>query len=101
MPPHALRWGLGLLALGGVAVTAADLTVREKTDARRLYVAKCAKCHGFYDPTHYAEPDWRRWMGSMSRKSKLKPAQETLLNRYLDAYRTGQIPHPPHRAPKP
>ena len=47
----------------------------------KIYVAKCAKCHRFYDPTHYSQPDWVLWMEKMSAKSKLKAAQAELLNR--------------------
>lgn len=63
--------------------------------ARKIYVAKCAKCHQFYEPTHYSEPDWQRWMEKMARKSKLKPEQAGVLGRYLDAYRAGQLPGKP------
>ncbi len=70
---------------------AADLNPGEIKEARKLYVAKCAKCHRFYEPQDYSEGDWRRWMEAMSRKSKLKPDQEELLRRYLDEYRAGRI----------
>lgn len=79
------------------AASAHDLTPKELAAARKIYLVKCAKCHRFYEPTDYAEPDWRRWMDSMSRKSKLKPPQEKLLNRYLDAYRAGEVPNPEQR----
>jgi hypothetical protein len=86
-----------LIALAAVhpAPSAEDLTVKEITAARKIYVAKCAKCHRFYEPTNYAEPDWRTWMVKMNRKSKLKAEQDALLNRYLDAYRAGQLPAKP------
>ena len=73
---------------------AEDLAANEISVARKVYVAKCAKCHRFYEPANYSEPDWRRWMTSMSRKSKLKPDQEALLNKYLEAYRAGRVPSP-------
>ncbi len=85
-----------------IAVTAADLaagadelTVKEITVARKVYVAKCAKCHQFYDPAKYSGEQWSKWMDKMGRKSKLKPEQEALLNRYLDAYRAGRLPGKP------
>ena len=40
---------------------------------------ECAKCHKFYEPKSYSEPDWRRWMESMSRKAKLKTEDDKLL----------------------
>jgi hypothetical protein len=71
---------------------ASDLTAKEQVAARKLYVSKCAKCHRFYDPAAYPEPEWRRWMESMARKSKLKREQAALLDRYLEAYRANAEP---------
>jgi hypothetical protein len=100
-PPSQTRGGRGTIAilltlwLGAAGGFGAEqprlLTAKELADARKLYVGKCAKCHKFYEPRKYTDADWRTWMDSMSRKSKLKPNQEELLNRYLDAYRSGQI----------
>ncbi|MBI5387974.1 MAG: hypothetical protein HZA90_25200 [Verrucomicrobia bacterium] len=87
-----LCWGV--LAAASVAASAPDLSEKEQTAARKLYVAKCAKCHRFYEPTNYTEPNWQAWMGKMSRKSKLKPEQENLLTRFLNAYRAGQVSAP-------
>ncbi len=67
------------------------LNPKEVDAGRKVYVAKCAKCHKFYDPKNYSEADWRRWMDSMSRKAKLKPDQDELLRRYLEEYRAGRI----------
>jgi len=63
------------------------LTPEEIAVARKIYETKCAKCHAFYEPTNYVEIDWRKWMVKMSKKSKLKPEADKLLNRYLDEYR--------------
>jgi cytochrome c553 len=94
MRPLVCTWAvIALMPLAGT--TAGELTAQDLAAARKLYVAKCAKCHRFYEPTNYTEVNWQRWMESMSRKSKLKPPQQELLNRYLDAYRAGQLPHPP------
>jgi hypothetical protein len=84
----------------GRAADPKELTPKESAAARKVYVAKCAKCHRFYDPTNYAEPDWRTWMEKMGRKSKLKPEQAALLNRYLDTYRAGGLPGKPETGPK-
>ena len=86
-----------LLALAVVdpTVSADALAAREIAAARKIYVAKCAKCHRFYDPTNYAEPDWRVWMEKMNKKSKLNAEQSSLLNRYLDVYRAGELPGKP------
>lgn len=83
------------LVASAAAVGADALSATELKAARKIYVAKCAKCHRFYDPTNYVEPDWRTWMEKMGRKSKLKPEQSALLNRYLDTYRAGGLPGKP------
>lgn len=93
---HTLLLSL-IIALAGAhpAASAEALTAKEITAARKLYVAKCAKCHRFYEPTSYAEGEWRAWMEKMNKKSKLKEEQANLLARYLDAYRAGQLPGKP------
>lgn len=88
-------WLLIALAADAPAVSAADLSAKELTAARKIYVAKCAKCHRFYEPKEYSEADWRMWMEKMNRKSKLKPAPGDLLIRYVDEYRAGRIPKIP------
>jgi len=80
------------LAWAGSTARADELTSKEVAAGRKVYVAKCAKCHKFYEPKSYHEADWGRWMEAMSRKSKLKTEQDKLLRRYLDEYRAGRIP---------
>jgi len=95
---------LCLLFMGFAAVhpaaSAGELTAKEIVSAQKIYVAKCAKCHRFHEPTNYAEPDWRTWMEKMSKKSKLKGGQPELLTRYLDAYRAGRLVGKPQDKPK-
>lgn len=81
-----------LLATACGSAVATSLTPPEIAQARKLYVAKCAKCHKFYEPKKYSENEWQRWMDSMSKKSKLKPSQSELLRQYLEEYRAGTIP---------
>ena len=82
--------GAGLLAMP-TDVGAESLTLKEAAAARKVYVAKCAKCHKFYEPKNYTDADWEVWMGKMSRRSKLKADQEEALKRYLEDYRAGRI----------
>jgi hypothetical protein len=56
----------------------------EASAAKKLYIAKCAKCHKFYDPAKYSEEEWHKWMAKMSKKSKLTPEQSEMLSRYID-----------------
>jgi hypothetical protein len=69
-----------------------EMAPKEVAVARKLYVAKCAKCHKFYDPKNYSNEEWRRWIELMSRKSKLNAEQSNVLRQYLDGYRAGRIP---------
>lgn len=96
-PMDAVLACLFLSAVVACASGTNELTVKEFTAARKLYEAKCAKCHRFYEPKKYSEADWRTWMNKMSAKSKLKPDQEDLLKRYLDAYRADRLPSKPPR----
>jgi hypothetical protein len=65
-----------------------DFTREELREAARLYTAKCARCHKFYDPAGYSDAEWRMWMNKMSRKARLKPEQSQLLSRYLETFRS-------------
>ncbi len=78
---------------------AEELTGKEFAAGRKIYVAKCAKCHRFYEPANYTETEWRTWMEKMNKKAKLKPEQDELLNRYLDAYRAERLPGKPKAPP--
>jgi hypothetical protein len=73
------------IGAGGCAVPAMakDSPSNDSAAGQKLYVAKCAKCHKFYDPSKYSEADWQMWMTKMSKKAKLKPEQEEILSRYI------------------
>jgi hypothetical protein len=88
-----MRWLVTFTTVALVVLTparAADLSDKEIQAARKLYNAKCAKCHKFYDPANYSAEDWNMWMMKMSKKAKLKPAQTELLTRYLDTFRVAK-----------
>jgi cytochrome c5 len=87
-----MRFRIGILgvvfATAFCTAHAADLSPSETKAAKRIYVAKCAKCHKFYDPAVYDRAQWDMWMKKMGKKSKLKPEQHQLLSRYLETLRT-------------
>jgi hypothetical protein len=87
-------FGLLAVLIATPAVRASDLTAQELKEGRKLYIAKCARCHKFYDPAKYSDTDWNKWMEKMSKKSKLKPDQKELLSRYLNTFRTGNTNAP-------
>jgi len=87
MRPFAIGTVFGLgLALAGCAgpASATDLTTADSSDGKKLYVAKCAKCHKFYDPANYSDREWEIWMGKMSKKAKLKPEQQVAVSDYIE-----------------
>jgi hypothetical protein len=69
-------------------VVADPLSKQDKAAGKKIYDSKCVKCHRPYDPRDYREEEWRLWIAKMSKKAKLKPQPEKLLNRYLDVYRS-------------
>jgi mono/diheme cytochrome c family protein len=84
------RWFVSFVVavLAGLSPAgAADLSAEQKRAAQAIYDIKCAKCHKFYHPADYTQADWDMWMGKMSRKAKLKPAQRELLSKYLQGFR--------------
>jgi Dihaem cytochrome c len=83
--------------LDEASADAAGLLAREVSDATHLYVAKCMRCHKSYNPAEYSDAEWHSWMTKMSRKARLKPGQQELLSRYLEAFRaahTGEAKEP-------
>ena len=89
---YAVVLALVILDARAADVSAPDLSPQERRAAKALYEIKCAKCHKFYEPAAYAQKDWDDWMSQMSRKSKLKPAQERLLMRFLEEFRRKSAP---------
>jgi cytochrome c5 len=89
-PPSGHPASSSAPVLDAAAAQAAGLSVQEADEAARLYTAKCARCHKFYDPVTYNDTEWRIWMAKMSKKARLKPGQDQLLSRYLECFRTMQ-----------
>lgn len=92
-----MRWicFIGAVMLVAFGAAGADgISDVEIKEARKLYIAKCAKCHKLYDPARYDDAEWSKWMTKMNRKSKLKPAQAELLGRYLETFRGPLHPAP-------
>lgn len=86
-------WLVCMLALAGLSepAGAGELSLRDQAAAGKLYTAKCAKCHKFYEPKKYSDVEWEKSFAAMSRKSKLKPDQKQLLQQYLADYRAGKV----------
>jgi hypothetical protein len=83
-------WFAGLL--GFVALTgcsAVQVSAKETSDARHLYLTKCAKCHEFYPPQNYSKLEWDKWMLKMRKKARLNDAQFQQLKEYTETLRSG------------
>ena|ERR1043165_6912319 len=74
--------------INGDPASTTPLSAEERTEAIKVYTAKCARCHKFYDPAAYSDVEWRSWMTKMNRKARLKPDQAQLVSRYLETFRT-------------
>jgi mono/diheme cytochrome c family protein len=81
-----------LLVVAALPMRGQELSVQEIQPARKLYTAKCAKCHKLYDPAGYTTADWDVWMKKMAKKSKLKNEQFNLLTRYVATLRSVRAP---------
>lgn len=79
----ALSAFIGLVLAGCSSPALAKDPPGVNSEGRRLYIAKCAKCHKFYEPANYSADEWEMWMAKMSKKSRLKPEQEAELSRYI------------------
>lgn len=80
------RFCLLPLTLAGAICGAhgASPTPKDEGPGRTLYLNKCSKCHKLYDPARYSDTQWQGWMEKMSRKAKLTPKQEKLLEDYIE-----------------
>jgi len=61
-----------------------DIPLAGPDSGRKLYVAKCSRCHKFYDPAKYSDEEWQKWMRKMARKSRLNEAQAEAVAQYID-----------------
>jgi len=75
-----------LIALSLVGLCQGTLAV-EPAPGKKLYTAKCARCHPFYDPAKYDEERWNTWMEKMRRKAHLNDEQYKQLSEYLRSVR--------------
>lgn len=74
-------------ALATVAARAADPAPQHLAAGKKLYTAKCARCHKFYDPGSYDDKTWESWMHKMREKAKLSEDQYSHLSAYLQTLR--------------
>jgi mono/diheme cytochrome c family protein len=78
-----IAFGLTLAAPMARTAGAAD----DWTAGKKLYTAKCARCHKFYDPAKYNGASWNTWMEKMRSKARLNDEQYKHLTEYLQSVR--------------
>jgi mono/diheme cytochrome c family protein len=74
-------------ALATVAARSADPAPKDFAAGKKLYTAKCARCHKFYDPAGYDDKAWESWMQKMRDKAKISDEQYGQLSAYLQSLR--------------
>jgi hypothetical protein len=74
-----------ILVIAGVLILAPGIfgaeqgSLQDAKAARKLYVAKCARCHPLYNGSDYSQENWEGWLQKMVAKAKLTPKQQELL----------------------
>ena len=76
-----------VFSAGAAPAGDAGLSPAEIKTAGKLERRKCYRCHKPHDPRNYSTKEWDRWMDKMSRKARLKSADEELLRRYFKSKR--------------
>ena len=85
--PAEPKTNKSFIAANAMPPSTAGISADDITQGAKLHTAKCARCHKLYNPAAYSDADWHLWMIKMAKKAKLTPDQETVLSRYLEAFR--------------
>jgi mono/diheme cytochrome c family protein len=76
------------LIIAGIFLAAWPAGADDLAAGKKLYTAKCAKCHKLHSPAAYDEKTWEMWMTKMRDKAKLNNDQSRQLAAYLQTLRT-------------
>lgn len=90
----SLVFGLLLAAMSSPAADRVASGNSGGDDGKKVYVRSCAKCHEFYPPSDYSQPEWDKWMVKMRRKSKLKTADFDRVLEFTQMLRNGEAEMP-------
>lgn len=85
----SLVLGLLLAAASSPATDRVSSSSRDTSEGKKIYLHNCSKCHKFYPPANYSQPEWDKWMTKMRRKSKLKSADFDKVLEYTQTLRDG------------
>ena len=64
-----------------------DAPAPDVSAGKKLYTAKCARCHKLRDPSRYTDEKWSFWMNKMRKKAKLNDDQYRQLATYVETLR--------------
>jgi mono/diheme cytochrome c family protein len=79
--------GIVVVVFATIAARAADPAPPDLAAGKKLYTAKCARCHKLYEPARYDDTTWKSWMHKMRNKAKLSDEQYARLSAYLQSLR--------------
>ncbi|MBI5684650.1 MAG: cytochrome c [Verrucomicrobia bacterium] len=71
----------------GVSVIVAAEQAPAAPPGKKLYEAKCIRCHKDLDPTIYEDMTWKRWLWKMKDKARLDNEEYGDLSDYLKGVR--------------
>lgn len=80
-----------LMGCSSPAVHRVAPAVDDGSAGAKSYIRNCGKCHEFYTPSKYTQPEWDKWMMKMRKKSKLKPADFDEVQQFTQRLRNGQV----------
>jgi hypothetical protein len=86
----ALVFGLLLAGCSSPAANRVAPVRDDGSEGAKIYIRSCGKCHEFYDPSKYTQPQWDKWMVKMRRKSKLKPTDFDRVQEFAQMLRNGE-----------
>ena len=93
-PNAAQRQGRFFIRLAVIAVVVFVMPAVDAADSppaappgKKLYEAKCLRCHKDLDPTIYEDMTWKRWLWKMKDKARLDNEEYGDLSDYLKGVR--------------
>ena len=78
---------LAFVAAAAVSAAGAAEQAPAVPPGKKLYEAKCLRCHKDLDPTIYEDMTWKRWLWKMKDKARLDNEEYGDLSDYLKGVR--------------
>jgi hypothetical protein len=78
-----LVWGCSHKTTPATKTTTTVTTVGDAVTGQATYTAKCGRCHGLKDPTHYTSTQWVPILNSMAVKAQLDTTEKANVLAYV------------------